>query len=242
MDNVTSNAIENVYWDLTLLNGDTVKNEGQGQNTIHFILNSKDSSITGYSGCNRFFGKYTIEEGNQIRFSKMASTKRACFNNTINEQTLLSVFNDANNFTITGNILRLNVGKKAALAEFHRRLDFADSINGKYWKLLTLNGKEVTMGKNQEKEQYFKLIANDNTIEGFGGCNGFGGSFSLGEGNSITFSNMLSTMMYCEGLPVSENAYFSVFETANNYTILNDTLSLNVGKRAPLATFVAVYF
>lgn len=124
----------------------------------------------------------------------------------------------------------------------NKQKDFHQSITGKYWKLITINGQEVKMGGNQEKEQHFKLNESDKSVSGFGGCNGFGGTFELGEGNTIKFSKMLSTMMFCEGLPVSEQSFLTVFETANNYTIQNDTLSLNVGKRAPLATFVAVYF
>ena len=48
-------------------------------------------------------------------------------------------------------------------------------------------------------------------------------------------------MMICPDVAVNESEFMEVFELADNYTIYNDTLSLNVGRRAPLAVFEAVY-
>ena len=48
-------------------------------------------------------------------------------------------------------------------------------------------------------------------------------------------------MMACPDVAVNEADFLEVFELADNYTIVNDVLSLNVGRRAPLAVFEAVY-
>ena len=119
--------------------------------------------------------------------------------------------------------------------------DFDQQIAGKYWKLIKLEGQEVEMVENQESEIFFTLNAEDNTVGGFAGCNSITGEFELAEGNRIRFTNMGITMMICPDLLVDESEYMQVFELTDNYTIHNDTLSLNVGRRAPLAVFEAVY-
>lgn len=120
----------------------------------------------------------------------------------------------------------------------------ADSteIVNKYWKLITLEGQPVTMADNQAREAYFILKMKDNRVEGFAGCNTFNGTYTLEEGARIRFSKIATTLMACPDVDVNESEFLKVFELANNYSIYKDTLSLNVGRRAPLAVFKAIYF
>jgi heat shock protein HslJ len=108
-----------------------------------------------------------------------------------------------------------------------------------YWKLTELRGVAVTEPKEGEKEVYFRLRNDGSKVEGNGGCNGFGGTFELSEGNRIRFSKMISTMMYCSRME-TETELYKVFETADNYAISGNTLQLNKARMAPLAKFVAV--
>ena len=116
-----------------------------------------------------------------------------------------------------------------------------NSITEKYWKLNILEGKKITMAKNQEREIYFTLKTDQNRVTGFAGCNTFSGEYTIEDGNRIRFKNMAITMMACPDVAVNESEFLEVFELADNYTINNDVLSLNVGRRAPLAVFEAVY-
>lgn len=115
-------------------------------------------------------------------------------------------------------------------------------ITEKYWKLKTLEGQEIRMAENQEREIFFTLKTDENRVTGFAGCNALSGEYTLEEGNRIRFSNMAVTMKACPDIDVNESEFLEVFELADNYTIDGDTLSLNVGRRAPLAVFEAVYF
>ena len=119
--------------------------------------------------------------------------------------------------------------------------DFDQQIAGKYWKLITLEGQEVQMVENQEREIFFTLNVDDKTVSGFAGCNSIMGEYEIAEGNRIRFTNMGITMMICPDVAVNESEFMEVFELTDNYTIHNDTLSLNVARRAPLAVFEAVY-
>lgn len=116
-----------------------------------------------------------------------------------------------------------------------------DNISNKYWKLVTLEGQKVTMVPNQERELYFTLNKEQNTINGFAGCNSFSGSYTLEKGWRLRFSNIAATLKICPDVKVNESEFLKVFELADNYTVVDNTLSLNVGKRAPLAVFEAVY-
>ncbi len=117
-----------------------------------------------------------------------------------------------------------------------------NSIVNKYWKLVTLDGQPVKMSENQDREQYF-MLKEGGAINGFAGCNTFNGTYQLETGNRIRFSEHLAvTMKVCPDQEIKESEFLEVFKLANNYTIHGDTLSLNVGKRSPLAVFNAVYF
>lgn len=117
-----------------------------------------------------------------------------------------------------------------------------NSITNKYWKLIMLEGEKVAMAKNQEREAYFILKTDEKMVTGFAGCNTFSGTYALEKGLRIHFSNMATTLKACPDVDVNESEFLKVFELADNYSLHGDTLSLNVGRRAPLAVFKAVYF
>jgi heat shock protein HslJ len=108
-----------------------------------------------------------------------------------------------------------------------------------YWKLTELHGVAVTAPKDGEKEVFMRLKNEGSRVEGNGGCNGYGGTYELMEGNRIRFSKMISTMMYCSRME-TETALYKVFETADNYSLSGDVLQLNKARMAPLAKFIAV--
>ncbi|SIT74532.1 META domain-containing protein [Pontibacter indicus] len=116
----------------------------------------------------------------------------------------------------------------------------APTVTEKRWKLVVLEGQPVTMSEDQQTEAHFVLQTEGNKVRGNGGCNAFNGTYTLSEGNRIRFSGMAMTRMYCAGVE-KENEFMKVFELADNYTLNGDTLMLNVGRRAPLAVFHAVY-
>ncbi|MCX7548261.1 META domain-containing protein [Xanthomarina sp. F1114] len=237
-----SESIFDVVWNMTVLEGNELETSLYNDKTIHFVLHSEGNRVSGFSGCNSFMGTYTILKGNQISFSQIASTRMACPDSKINEQDVLNVFNLADNFSISGNTLTLNKAKRAPLAIFQKSEIEKPTITEKYWKLKTLEGQEVKMAENQEREIYFILKTDENRLTGFSGCNTFSGTYTLEEGQRIHFTQIASTMKACPDVDVNESAFLKVFELTDNYTIKDDVLSLNIGRRAPLAVFEAVYF
>ncbi len=121
-------------------------------------------------------------------------------------------------------------------------LDYSEQIVGKYWKLIELEGRPVTMTEDQQREIHIKLSAEQSRVSGFAGCNNFFGTYAFEKGMKIKFTELATTMMACPDLEVNEQAFLEVLNLTNNYTLYKDTLQLNIGKRAPLAVFKAVYF
>ena len=116
----------------------------------------------------------------------------------------------------------------------------AHGITNKNWKLITLEGRSIVLVENQEQEIFFTLDPEENRISAFSGCNTLTGNYKLEKGNRIRFSNMASTLKACPDVDINESEFAEVFELADNYTINGNQLSLNVGKRAPLAVFEKV--
>lgn len=115
----------------------------------------------------------------------------------------------------------------------------AADIVAQNWQLKTLEGQAVGMVNNQQRPVFFELHQDNNRVTGFSGCNTFNGTYHIEEGMRIRFTQMLSTLKACPDVAFDEQAFLEVFELTDNYSLQNGQLSLNVGRRAPLAVFEA---
>ena len=66
----------------------------------------------------------------------------------------------------------------------------------------------------------------DGKVNGNVGCNGFGGDYTV-EGNTVTFGQIVSTLMFCEG-PVGdqETTTLNVFAGSATFVMDGDTLTI----------------
>lgn len=103
------------------------------------------------------------------------------------------------------------------------------------WKLVELYGKPVD-NKINDKEPFLQFLETDSRYSASGGCNGIGGTFTLPGNNRIKFSKGMTTLMACENMEV-ESGLLEVLETADNYSLAGNTLTLNKARMAPLARF-----
>lgn len=147
----------------------------------------------------------------------------------VGENKLTSLDKDGN--VITGDL--------AAKYVLNKQMN---NITEKYWKLTELMGQPVVKTDAMKKEPHIILHNDGNRVAAYGGCNGMGGEYTLKEGNRITFSSMIGTMMACPDMTVEEGLK-KVLSTADNYSLASDgnTMTLNKARMAPLAKFEAVY-
>ena len=109
-----------------------------------------------------------------------------------------------------------------------------NNIDGKYWKLIEIDGKTVSGENNREPHLQF----NAGHVSGTGGCNLLSGTYTLKSNRRINFSQMASTQMACENME-TDAALAKALQNTDNYTINRDTLSLKKGNEKPLARLVA---
>lgn len=111
-------------------------------------------------------------------------------------------------------------------------------ITGNKWLLIELNGKPIT-GKINDKDPYLVFLSDDSRYAATGGCNTLGGEFLFGGQGKITFKPGMTTMMACEDME-TDKLLTEVFRKTNNYSLADDILTLNQGRKAPLAKFSKV--
>jgi heat shock protein HslJ len=76
----------------------------------------------------------------------------------------------------------------------------------------------------------------DGTLGGNSGCNGFGGNYTV-EGNQVNFSEIVSTLMFCdEPIGGQEEAFFQVLTDTAMYNVDGDTLTITNNDRALVFT------
>ncbi len=114
-------------------------------------------------------------------------------------------------------------------------------ITEKYWKLISLNGNDITVDSTFNREPYLILKANEqHRISGNAGCNQLMGTYELKPENGISFSKMASTLMACPNLNL-EDQFVDALQTADKYAVNGEYMTLFEGEQ-PLAKFKVVYF
>lgn len=81
------------------------------------------------------------------------------------------------------------------------------------------------------------IVFYDTTFGGRGACNSFGGAATWLPPSGIRLRNIISTEMACEGLP-AEQAFFAALQSADQYRLSGDSLTLLKGKIAPVLKFI----
>jgi heat shock protein HslJ len=97
------------------------------------------------------------------------------------------------------------------------------------WKLTKLAGVENLV------EKVTLNISKDGKIGGNGGCNAFGGSYSVKK-TKITFKDIFSTKMFCADVPETE--YFNALGNAKSYAVKNGELIIYDKSKKIILKFV----
>ena len=69
-------GIEGIHWYLTEVGGTPVSPMAGGKQP-HMLLDPEKKQVTGFAGCNHFFGSYE-RDGSSLTFGPMGATRMAC--------------------------------------------------------------------------------------------------------------------------------------------------------------------
>lgn len=226
-----SSGSEKLYqqqWNLVELNGATVTENVKA----HLLFTAGQvNKVTGNTGCNILNGSVELSGENNLKFSPIATSRRACLDNGIadTEKNFLAALATGNNWSIDNNNLFLKNGK-VVIAKFSgvKILTSGEKkLNGN-WRLNFIAGSTATLDSlfpNKKPTLLFNLPGTN--AGGNSGCNGFGSTLQL-EGNRIHFSNILSTMIACQGY--GESLFFKQLELVSSYLVDDTTLQLKAGE------------
>ena len=113
---VSDNPLAGKKWVLTEMMGRELPAE---MNTIYLEFDEDGSRVTGFGGCNNFFGECKVNAGNRINFDKMGRTQKFCQGTSEIEDALFKAFETIDNYSIgEDGTLSLNRARMAPLLRF----------------------------------------------------------------------------------------------------------------------------
>ncbi|BDD01026.1 META domain-containing protein [Persicobacter psychrovividus] len=102
-------TLEGSAWQVTKIAGE------QMPSAAALTLEFKEGKVSGFSGCNRFFGQAEIMDGLQLKMGPLAGTRKFCEGQMKQEQMMMDALNKADHFWATGDSLMLFEGNQLLL-------------------------------------------------------------------------------------------------------------------------------
>lgn len=106
-----------------------------------------------------------------------------------------------------------------------------NELQGTSWVLVSIAGNDQ-VGEAIGGQAVTLNFASDTAVDGSGGCNGFGGNYrSDVRSTTVSFTNLVSTLMACEaeGVGEIESQYLTALGVATDYELSGDTLTITGG-------------
>lgn len=109
-----------------------------------------------------------------------------------------------------------------------------EMISGIKWVLINLNDTNFSMVNYAGGKPWLNINLNDSTINGYTGCNHFGGNISI-KTDSLKTGPLMMTKKLCMNIPEPE--FTRLLENSNNYVVNGSILKLKQGNTI-LMTFI----
>lgn len=98
-----------------------------------------------------------------------------------------------------------------------------ENIEGKTWELFAVNGVEAKAG-DFSRDMPTITFGADKSVSGHSGCNSYKGTYTLDDKGALTFSEVMSTKMYCPG--DGESNFMKAFAKADKIVVEGSKLKL----------------
>lgn len=194
--------------------------------TVDF--NDDGRSFGGSTGCNSFFGEYTIG-GGTIGFGQMGMTEIGCEEPLAQQESdVLSVFQEASVYTIENGILTIGQLGGSALQFQDRAVAFPDAeLTGTKWIADTAIAGAAATTMVPGTEVTLFIDAANSEATGSTGCNTYGASVEW-DRTQLTFGQVDVTEIGCAGDGIMEQEQFvlSVLQGELEVTIDGSRLTL----------------
>lgn len=194
------------FWVLKTMNGEQAEELFENvMPNIQFFL--EDTAVAGYAGCNRFNGRFSLNDKNEFSAPTLATTMMLCMHKHAEEAFLKNLALDKLVLSIDENGQLVFKKDGAIVLEFEEgtapekgpsvvSIVTDENIVGK-WVLEKLGEEEASVfGENIP---FIQFDTEKSTFIGHAGCNRMSGSYKL-EDSHLTVGPIKSTKMACPSL------------------------------------------
>ena len=105
-------------WRLIEIMGKPVEPKSGEGNDVFMTFDADENRVTGFGGCNHFFGQFEWEGELRVRFSKMGRTQKFCAETMELENEFFELIETVDNYTVHEDVLSLNRARMAPLLRF----------------------------------------------------------------------------------------------------------------------------
>jgi heat shock protein HslJ len=121
-------TILDAYWMLVSVEGQNVVKDKDSR-TAFIRFQEKENDVHGFTGCNKFSGKYNLTE-QVLKLSELSTTRMACADMAM-ENKLMQVLEQVDSYRISKNLLTLYAGDKAVATFVTGNPDTLDNDPGR---------------------------------------------------------------------------------------------------------------
>jgi len=206
--------IEGPTWRLTALKGFDAKTLHSGDESV--TARFQDGRVSGFSGCNRFFGGYTLE-GERIVIGQMAGSMMMCPEPAMAlEHAVTSSLAGTFHFAVAGQTLTLRNETEPVLTFAAQP---APSLEGVTWDVTGFNnGRSAVVSPLLGNA--LSLTFKDGAVSGSAGCNTFHATYTAGP-DSIVVGPVAATRRAClgDGVEQQEREFLAALQSATAWTL-----------------------
>ena len=179
---------------------------------------------SGFSGCNQFQMPYATEDTG-LRFGPIAGTRISCgealdtfetaYYSSLSSVTHWAIVNDTLQLTKATGEMILTYGRMAPA-----------SVDGPWNVTQVNNGNQGTESPPTGVSASVSFLP-DGTVSGFGGCNSFGGGYSVHDDGTISIGPLMSSLKAC-GDPTDtfEHQLLAALQNATKWSVPGGNLEL----------------
>ncbi len=236
----TTSGIEGVTWQVSAVAGaaDPAAVAGMGADLL-----LSDGHAGGFGGCNQYTTTYTLD-GSSLTFGTPAATLMACPEPQMSfESVYLGALPQTATYGITDGTLELLDASGTAVVTLTSSggpgaSGAPSSIVGT-WTVTQLNNGNQGVETVPAEPVLTVTFLEDGTVQGFGGCNQFGGPYVLG-GDTIGIGPLNQTMMSCgDAIDAVEGQLTAALDASTAWSLRGDQLELRDGSGALMVGVVA---
>ena len=208
-------------WDVAVIADDSGSLAPPVEGT-KLTANITDTEINGSSGCNTYMGAAVID-GSSVSFGPLAATLMACADSAVmdQEQNFGGLLQTVDSWEGTSEGIDLKIDGTTTI-----QLVAADtSLAGSSWDVTAINNQSGGVQSIVIDSGPTLIFDEESGVSGSTGCNNFFGIYST-DGDTIEFSGIGATEMYCEETADQEVWMMTALADATTYSIDSQTLEL----------------